>query len=311
MTRWFLAVSLLIPLSVAGCGRAPAPAGATGKPAADGARVEAPADTIFGTGVLAHDRSVVVAFERAGTIRAVEVDVGDRVTEGQTLAVLDDADARTELAREQANRRGEQASLGRLLSDKEQARLREEIARREADRSERLLKAGAIAEVERDHSQDAPLLLAQDRRAIELQRGVILARLAQAQAREEQAALWKRKTTLRAAGPGRVVRRDASAGSYTAPGAPVLVVAPAGSEVASLWVHESELPSLRLGAPVSLSLRDRERTGLRGRVSRIHPEADQHNHEVRVDVRLEQPPENLVFGVRIDGKISRGEGGQP
>jgi multidrug efflux pump subunit AcrA (membrane-fusion protein) len=169
------------------------------------------------------------------------VDVGDTVAEGQVLATLDDADAKTELARERANRRSEQATLGRLRSDEDQVKLREEIARREAERSERLQKAGAIPEIENDRSQDVPRLVALDRRGVELQREVILAKLAQAEAREAQA---------------------------------------------SLWIHESELPYVRAGASVQLTLRDRERTRLQGRVRRVHLEADQRTHEVRVDVEL-------------------------
>jgi multidrug efflux pump subunit AcrA (membrane-fusion protein) len=282
------------------------------KPAGGEARAqESIGATIFGTGVLAHDRSLVVAFERAGVIQGLTVDVGDTVAEGQVLATLDDADAKTELARERANRRSEQATLGRLRSDEDQVKLREEIARREAGRSELLQKAGAIPEIENDRSQDAPRLVALDRRGVELQRGVILAKLAQAEAREAQASLWQRKTVLRASSAGRVVRRDATAGSYTAPGAPVLVIAPSGSEVASLWVHESELPQVRAGASVQLTLRDRERTRLQGRVRRVHLEADQRTHEVRVDVELAQLPAALVFGVRVDGQIERPGGGKP
>lgn len=296
-------------LSLSACNRASAPK-PTEQPA-DAPQSAPLTPTIFGTGVLAHERSVVVAFERAGVLRTIHADVGDRVTEGQLLATMDDADARAELAREQANRRSEQASLGRLRSDAEEARLREEIAQREAHRSEQLLKAGAIPEIEHDRSQDAPRLLAQDRRGIDLQRGVLQARLVQAQARETQAALWRDKTQLKAHSAGRVVRRDASAGSYTAPGAPVLVIAPTGSEIASLWVHESELPHLRMAAPVELTLRDRERTRLTGKVLRVHPEADQRTHEVRVDVSIEAPPDFLVFGVRLDGKIERSPGARP
>lgn len=307
--RWRHFLSIVV-LSLTACNRASAPK-QTEQLAADTQQSAPLTATIFGTGVLAHERSVVVAFERAGVIRTVQADVGDRVTEGQLLATMDDSDARVELAREQANRRSEQASLGRLRSDTEEARLREEIAQREAHRSEQLLKAGAIPEIEHDRSQDAPRLLAQDRRGLELQRGVVQARIVQAQAREAQAALWRDKTHLKALSAGRVVRRDASAGSYTAPGAPVLVIAPAGSEIASLWVHESELPHLRPGAPVEMTLRDREHTRLQGKVLRIHPEADQRTHEVRVDVGLEVFPDTLVFGVRLDGKIERATGAKP
>jgi multidrug resistance efflux pump len=295
-------------LALSACNRGAAPA-AQESPSADGPRGAPQPEAIFGTGALAYDRTLVVAFERAGVIRSLEVDVGDVVAEGQVLAALDDADLRLDLAREQAGRRVEQASLGRLRGDEEQVRLREEIARREASRSELLAKAGAIPEIERDQSQDAPRLLVQERRSLDLQREVLRARMVQAQVREAQARLWQGKTVLKAASAGRVIRRDASAGGYAAPGAPVLVLAPAGSEVASLWVHESELPHLRSGAKASLTLRDRDGTRLSGKVHRIHPEADPRTHEVRVDVRLERLPENLVFGVRVDGQIQRAGGG--
>src|SRR5262245_939649 len=58
---------------------------------------------VTGSGAVAAARTVELPFQQSGTITAVNVTVGDQVTAGQTLALLDAADLQLQLQQAQAN----------------------------------------------------------------------------------------------------------------------------------------------------------------------------------------------------------------
>ena len=93
------------------------------------------------TGTIRPQHEVPLGFRMAGKLIARVVDVGDRVTAGQTLARLDDTDARLELE----------------AADAEQAAARTDLSRAEAEvaRSRNLFAAGHVAQAALDRATSA------------------------------------------------------------------------------------------------------------------------------------------------------------
>ena len=66
---------------------------------------------VSGSGSVAAARTVALPFQQAGTVTSVDVQVGDQVKAGQTLAQIDPADLQLQLQQAQANLKAAQASF--------------------------------------------------------------------------------------------------------------------------------------------------------------------------------------------------------
>lgn len=294
-TRSLLA---LLALGAFGCTRAeaqPAP------PPAAPAR----ADVVFGTGALASDRTIPLAFDRPGTLRTLQAEPGAIIEAGAAIARLDDGDTRLAVARERAAVLTERGALERLRADESLLSARLAIARRESARTGRLFASGSSSEVERDRGDDGAAVTALELASLRAQRPALLARIAQAERRADLARWSHTRDTLTAPTRARVLRSELAPGAFVGAGQPVVHLSPVGDELASVWVHESELPSLRVGARATVTLRDRARTRFEATVLRVRPEADARTHEVRVDLRPRTLPPVVVFGTRLDAEIAR------
>ncbi len=291
----------LAALLSAGCYEAHAQSAAP----ADAATTSAQPRAIFGTGTLVTERTVPLAFERSGTLRTLDADVGAIVERGAVLAALADEDTRLAVARDRAAVSTERAALARVRADEALSQQRLHIASRESSRSDRLFATGGTAELEHDRTRDAIALGQLELASLRAQRPAIFARIEQAQARAELARVLSERDRIVAPVRARVLRSELAAGAFVGAGQPVVQLAPVGAELASVWVHESELSSLRVGARATLTLRDAAHTRFDGVVVRVRPEADTRTHEVRVDVRPSTLPPIVVFGLRIDAEIER------
>lgn len=261
--------------------------------------------SISGTGTLVADRTIPLAFERPGTLRSLDAEVGSIVEARTVLASLDDDETRLALRRDQAAVATERAALARVSADEALSQQRLTIARRESARSERLFATGGTAELDRDRTTDAIELGQLELRSLRSQRPAISARVAQAITRVELSRVLHERDQLTAPVRARVLRSDLAAGAFVGAGQPVVQLAPVGSELASVWVHESEITALRVGARATLTLRDHARTRYDATVVRVRPEADTRTHEVRVDLRPSRLPSIVVFGLRVDAEIER------
>ena len=137
-----------------------------------------------------------LAFERAGALVAVAVDEGDRVAEGEALAMLDVRVLEAGLAERRAARRAIEAQM--------------ELAELTAGRRRALEERGF-----------SPTQAADEAR-LDAER--LRARIAEADAAIDGLVLEIEKSTLVAPYHGRIGRRDADPGATLAAGAPVLTI---------------------------------------------------------------------------------------
>lgn len=213
-----------------------------------------------------------VGFQVAGRILERKVDVGQRVTAGQTLALLDGADYKLGAA-------ASQAQLAAARVDRDQQRL-------DVKRFEELNRQGFIsgADLERRRAQ-----------------------LDAAQARYDSAAAQSNVSgnqasyaVLRAPGAGVVTAVDAEVGQVVAAGQSVLRIAQSGDKEVVVGLPESRLAALRQIAEVTVTLWAGGPDGptvLRARVREISPLADAATRTFPARITLIDAPADVALGM--------------
>ncbi|MDR2364637.1 MAG: HlyD family efflux transporter periplasmic adaptor subunit [Zoogloeaceae bacterium] len=207
----------------------------------------------------------------AGTVRAVRVEDTDRVSAGDTLVELDDADNQIAL-------REAEAALARTVREARalyvnNRALRAQVAARQAEvdrlaldlsRREAIVESGAVAQEELDHTREAlraaKANFSQAREQLAANRaltdGSSLAEhpaVLHAAAQFEAAYLALSRTRIVAPTDGQVARRSVQIGQKVAAGAPLMALI----DLDRLWVDanfkEVQLDRMRLGQTVTLT----------------------------------------------------------
>jgi membrane fusion protein, multidrug efflux system len=228
------------------------------------------------SGALAAEQTATVRAEVNATVLSTMAEEGQRVARGAALARLDDS----------ALRDGARAATAALRSADEELRW----ATREAERAVTLLRSGAVAARVVEES-------ATRRTAAEAQRSDARARLTYA---EQQLG----KATARAPFAGTVARRAASAGDTVMPGAELFTIVDSAKLRLEAAVPAERLAELRVGAPVTFSVRGAPGRKFVGRIDRISPVADPLTRQVAVFVAVANEGGELVAGLFAEGRVA-------
>ncbi|BCX82507.1 membrane fusion protein, multidrug efflux system [Methylomarinovum caldicuralii] len=202
-----------------------------------------------------------LAAEVAGRIVATRVEVGDRVTPGQTLACIDPGDYR--LARDLAR-----ADITRL-----QALLKE--ARLKVQRLRRLVARKSASQSTLDEA--------------EARLGALLGQLQAARVRLQQAERDLGKTVIVSPVNGRVDARHVSVGDYVKPGSPLFDLTGLTRLRARLPYPESLAGRLRPGLPVRLSTPAAPGQAVEAVVTDLRPRIDPGSRAVEILVDFANP----------------------
>jgi RND family efflux transporter MFP subunit len=283
-------------LTVSGCTEAEPAAAAA--PAAEH-RVDVPAITVAATtfestleisGNLVPHTRVSIYPKQPGTLSRVNVEIGDRVRAGQTVASMDqrDIDAQVDAAAAAVN-------VAHAGLESAEAALANAVV--EADRAQKLFDGGAIARQRLDAADTS-------RRSASAQRDLARANVAQAEAALRRAREAQRDATLTSPIDGVVVERNYDAGSLAAPSdKPVVVVADLRVLKLEAGVSELEAGRLHPGMPVRISVQARPGERFDGRLAAIAPEVDARNRHFTIEVRMNNPG-TLLSGMYATAAIS-------
>lgn len=272
-------------------------------------------------------KSATLRTQTSGTVERVFVEVGDRVTRGMTIAILDDADGQLELAEARANLAQERSELARLevgtrpeIIAQRQAELRSAQAReREAQqnlkRYEELVRAGALsekalleekAEVDATRSErlrvQATLVEATagpTREEIDAQEASVAA----AQSAVDRAQLILARTQVKAAADGIVQSREVSAGDLVESNDPLFTLISSKELDIFLELPEQLSGTISPGLPVELTARALPNWRGRATISGVVPAANAASRRQMVRVRLPNPPENLLPKMAIAAEL--------
>ncbi len=248
----------------------------------------------------------------AGYIRNINVDIGDRVSTGQVLAVLEVPELAAQL-------QGSEADIHRREEDIRRAQ--SEIARSESVHSAahfgytRLKQAaqarpGLIAEQElddamaKDKASEAQVAMAEAALSEAKQE------LAVAQANHAQMSAMAGYTRLTAPFPGVVTKRYADTGalipagtSTTTPALPVVRLAETSILRLIFPVPESAVPLIHVGMPVDVKVPALNRT-FAGHVTRYDDSLDQQTRTMNTEIDVENKDGSLVPGMYAESNFA-------
>jgi RND family efflux transporter MFP subunit len=285
-----------VALSLSACTEAEPAAAAA--PAAEH-RVDVPAITVATTtfestleisGNLVPQTRVAIFPKQPGTVSRVNVEIGDRVHAGQTVASMDrrDIDAQVDAAA---------AAVNVAHAGVESAEAAFANAVVEAERAQKLFDSGAVARQRLDAADTG-------RRSASAQRDLARANVAQAEAALRRAREAQRDATLTSPIDGVVVERNYDAGSLAAPSdKPVVVVADLRVLKLQAGVSELEAGRLHAGMPARISVQARPGELFQGRLAAIAPEVDARNRHFTIEVRMTNPG-TLLSGMYATAAIA-------
>jgi RND family efflux transporter MFP subunit len=260
-----------------GCGNKPAP-------------LERPAAAPISVTAAPASRSLLPsAYEASGTVRArvsatvsaklmgyareVRAQIGDRVTEGQTLVVLDARDQDAAIRQAESARDEVQSAIPEAESAIAAAKSQADLAQVTFERIRDLLSKRSVTQQEFDEAS-ARLKAAQAACDMARSRRLQLdAKLAQAEQAVRMAGIQQTYTSVSAPFSGTILTKSIEPGSLVAPGAPLFTMEREGPFRLEANVEESRLAAARVGRILEVAI-DGIPHGIRGRVAEVVPAVD-------------------------------------
>jgi HlyD family secretion protein len=261
---------------------------------------------IYGLGTVEARVLARVGFEVGGALLSLSADAGDRVSQGQDLAALHQAEQEARLAR---------ASAAIEANAANQAKAEEAVVRAQAILAQR--EAANRRQVELTRQDNAPV-----QRAEEAQRDEDVARaevavaeaelaVIRAQGQDAAAALALEQTLLdhhRLIAPfdALVVSRLAEAGAVVRAGDPIFTLIDPATIWIQAYIDEERAGQLALGQPGIIRLRSQPAREFHGTIARIGIESDRVNEERRVWLTCTDCPTQMFLGEQAEVRILTG-----
>jgi multidrug efflux pump subunit AcrA (membrane-fusion protein) len=237
---------------------------------------------------------VTVSSEAEGRVEDVMVDVGDRVSKGQTLARVSPVEFQLMVDQQQAALRQARARLGLGEDDGDLKDVRQaaEVKKAAADltdaelkykRAQSLLDTGVIPRQQYDEAEARYKAAKASYDLAAQQVENLRASMRQTQASLNLANKRLRDAQIRAPFAGHVKAREVTTGQYLKVQTPVMTIVNVSPLRARLSVPEKMSPWVRVGREVKLSLEAFPGREFAGRVSRINPSVDEKNRTFEVE----------------------------
>ncbi|MEZ5404204.1 MAG: efflux RND transporter periplasmic adaptor subunit [Bryobacteraceae bacterium] len=273
------------------------------------AAVMAMADEINVSAEFRPYQEIEVMAKVSGYVREIHFDVGDHVTEGDLLAVLEAPEMLDDLTRSNASVERGLAEVKRAREDIRRAETAHEIAHLNFTRLQSVAKSrpGLVAQHEIDTAQNRDLVAESQ---------ISSARDALASAEQtvkiQQAEAAKSQTLYnyaRVVAPftGTITRRYVDTGAMVQAGTasqarPIARLSQTGTLRLILPIPESVIPRLRVGTPVEVRVGSLNRT-FRGRVARSTGRIVSATRTMETEVDVPNPTGELVPGMYADARL--------
>ncbi len=246
------------------------------------------------SGTLMPRAEFTVAPRISGRLQSLSVDIGDVVTNGQLIAVLDDEEYVRQLEQSRAERDVAQATLAESISAYE-------IATRDVDRVLSLHEQGVVSDSELDAAQSRYDAAAARRNVAEAQRGQREAALAAARIRLAYTrihAAWEDNAATRVVG-----ERHVHEGAMLSAGQAIVSVLDIHQLTAVLHVVERDYPRLAVGQTAHVTADARPGETVTGVVSRVAPRIDERSRQARVEILLDNEEQKFRPGMFVRAEI--------
>lgn len=249
---------------------------------------------------------ITIAAEVMGRIRDVRVDEGTRVSKGDTLVVIDDAEYQIQLRQAQANAAAAEAQYtlaleGSRKEDIVQAEAAFKTAEADYRRMKELLAQQTITQKQYDDVYTRYVSAQQTYE--KLVRGLRKPEIAMARARYEQAVAQvdqlKKKVhdcSILAPSAGTVTLRAVEPGEFVTVGAAVVKLTYLDKVRLIIYVNEQHLGGIRLGQKADVRIDGVPGRTFEGTVTYISPNAE----FTPKNVQTKEERTKLVFAVKIE-----------
>ena len=256
------------------------------------AREKTMPDVFEAVGTVRARQTAVMSAEMMGYVVAVKVHEGDAVKQGQTLVVIDSAQARAGL---------EQAEAALSAAEHEVAAADSQLALAEATRQryQSLYDQKSVSPQEFDEVKARAQEAAARREMARSGRARAAAALAEART-------ILGRTQIRAPFDGIVTARQADPGTLAVPSAPLLTVETTGRFRLEATMNENDLRYARLGQSVPVFADALGNQKLEGKIVQIVPAADPASRSFAVKIELPMNP-GLRSGIFGRARFSRGD----
>jgi membrane fusion protein, multidrug efflux system len=220
-----------------------------------------------------------LGFRVLGRLISRPVNVGDMVSQGQTVATLDSIALEFAVRTARADLSKAQAALENASAAEERKRI--------------LIKSDATSKQTLDDAEQV--------------RAGAQASVARAEANLTKAIEQLGYAQLKADFAGVVTAVSVNVGQVVSPGQTVVTVARPDVREAVVDIGEDFPVPLTVGLPFTVSLQLRPAIQVQGRIREIAPQADQVTRMRRIRIALDDPPEGFRLGSTIAAKLSDGE----
>ncbi len=256
------------------------------------------------TGTVRASVSANVSAKLMGYAKEVRAQIGDRVSEGQTLVVLDSRDEEAAIRQAETAREEVRSTIPEAESAIAAAQSQLDLAQVTFGRMQDLLNKRSVTQQEFDEASarlkaaQASLAMARGRRS------QLDAKLAQAEQSVRTAGIQQTYATVAAPFSGVILTKSVEPGTLVAPGAPLFTMERDGAFRLEANVEESRLRGIRVGQAVDVTIEDRP---IRGRVSEIVPSVDAASHTgvVKIDLPAAPNQRSGLFGRASFGEAAR------
>ncbi|BAQ64409.1 efflux RND transporter periplasmic adaptor subunit [Geminocystis sp. NIES-3709] len=263
-------------------------------------------------------KEVILRAQAEGQILDLTVDVGDRVTTGQVIVLLDDTLLKAALYKAEA----ELASLNSAVVEAEadvisaQAQVKSNQvqlaqAQVDANRLEELYNEGAIAKREVELAQTQAKTVEQTVKSSASQVKVKKAAVETAKGRitSQKAVIQEEKkrlnyTQIKAPSSGYVLEKLTEQGNLVQPGGEVIKIGDFSQVKITVAVSELDLENLTLGKSVNVNLDAFPEQKFTGIINRISPAAERDSRQIPIEILLSNPNQKISGGLLARVKFS-------
>lgn len=221
-------------------------------------------------------------------VRSLNADIGDRIEQGGTLAVLDDDALLLEKGQFEARLARAEAALTQFQAQRVEARVNSEEARRAANRADLLLASRAISKAEADRLK--ALATASDARLDAAGQSLSIAAsdISLARAQLDDVDLRLARAVVRAPVGGVISARNGKVGGIASGGLPLYKIIRDGAVEMKADVAEADLIRLAVGQPATVRLAGSD-APVRGRIRLVAPTVDPQTRLGTVLITLADP----------------------
>ncbi len=268
------------------------------------------------TGTTTPFRTVSLRSQVEGRLLGLNVDVGDKVNQGQIIGQIDDALLKTPINQaeaELASLKSEVARINARISNArtevERTRLQFQQQQADSQRQQKLASYGAIAKQTAEQAlteaQTAAKVLRAAQESVRVEQQSLAAAKGRVVAQQAVVAeAVERRSYARLISPitGAVLVRVTEPGNLLQPGNEVLQIGDFNQVKVEVQVSELELAKVRIGQLVQVNLDAFPNQTYSGKVSRISPAADPTARLIPVEVVI--PNKNRQIGSGLLARVN-------